>query len=320
MPRRSHPDCRAIEGEKLISANRALSSVLYPFLIAEDLIGEKVARPTRHVIDFQGHDVIEAQKFKQLFERVKREVLPDREKAAAEESARNAAALRQDPRARINKHHANFLKRWWLLSWPREDMIGKLQPLSRYIVCGCLTKRPIFDFVSPLVRPNDQCVVFAYKDDYSFGILQSGIHWAWFTARCSTFKADFRYTSNSVFDSFVWPQAPSAKNIRKIADAAAALRKLRNALRTKHALSFRELYRSLELPGDHPLKDAHAALDESVRSAYGMTKGADPLAFLLALNQEASEKEADGGTVRGPGLPEFIQDRKSYVTADCIIP
>lgn len=306
------------EGEKLISENPKFSSVLYPFLIAEDLIGEKVAKPTRYVVDFQGHDVIEAQMFKPLFERVKREVLPDREKAAAEENARNEAALRQDPRARVNKHHANFLKRWWQLSWPREDMIAQLQPLSRYIVCGRLTKRPIFEFVSPRIRPNDQCVVFAYEDDYSFGILQSGIHCAWFTARCSTFKADFRYTSNTVFDSFVWPQAPSARSIRRVADAAVALRQLRNALRAKHNLSFRELYRSLELPGEHPLKEAHAALDEAVRAAHGMTKGTDPLAFLLALNQEAAEKQADGATVAGPGLPEFVQDRKSCITTDSI--
>ena len=84
-------------------------------------------------------------------------------------------------------------------------------------------------------------------------------------------------------------------------DAAAALRKLRNSLRAKHNLSFRELYRSLELPGEHPLKEAHAALDEAVGAAYGMTKGTDPLAFLLALNQEAAEREADGAAVAGSG-------------------
>jgi len=137
-------------------------------------------------------------------------------------------------------------------------------------------------------------------------------------ARRSTFKADFRSTSNTVFDSFVWPQPPSARSIRRVTDAAAALRKLRNSLRAKHNLSFRELYRSLELPGEHPLKEAHAALDEAVGAAYGMTKGTDPLAFLLALNQEAAEQEADGATVAGPGLPEFVQDRKSCITAASI--
>jgi len=31
----------------------------------------------------------------------------------------------------------------------------------------------------------------------------------------------------------------------------------------------RALYRTLELPGRHPLKDAHAALDAAVLAAYG---------------------------------------------------
>ena len=46
----------------------------------------------------------------------------------------------------------------------------------------------------------------AFADDYSFGILQSEIHWAWFTAKCSTLTARFRYTSDTVFDTFPWPQ------------------------------------------------------------------------------------------------------------------
>ena len=49
-------------------------------------------------------------------------------------------------------------------------------------------------------------MVFPFADDYSFGILQSGIHWAWFTAKCSTLTERFRYTSDTVFDTFPWPQ------------------------------------------------------------------------------------------------------------------
>jgi hypothetical protein len=42
--------------------------------------------------------------------------------------------------------------------------------------------------------------------------------------------------------------------MKNVADAAVALRSKRNELRAKHNLSFRDLYRSLELPGDHPLR------------------------------------------------------------------
>ncbi len=52
-----------------------------------------------------------------------------------------------------------------------------------------------------------------------FGILQPGIHWEWFINRCSTLKADFRYTSDTVFDSFPWPQQPTTEAVRAVAQA-----------------------------------------------------------------------------------------------------
>jgi hypothetical protein len=206
------------------------------------------------------------------------------------------------------------------MSYPREDMIAAITTLPRFIVCGQVTKRPVFEFVSPKIRPNAACMVFAHEDDYSFGILQSAAHWIWFVNRCSTLKSDYRYTSNTVFDTFAWPQELTEKVVKRVADAAVTLRTKRNELRAKHNLSFRELYRSLELPGDHPLKDAHADLDQAVRAAYGMTKTADPLAVLLELNAQVAAAEANGDPVQGPGLPSFITNPKPYITKDCIKP
>jgi len=296
------------------------SEVLFPFLIADDLIGEKNAKPTRYVIDFGERQLLDAQQYAQLFARVQSLVLPTREKAAAEEAEKNKEALEANPKAKESKDHAMALETWWLLFRPRMEMIKAIGNLPRYIVCGRVTKRPIFEFISPRIHPNDALQVFPYDDDYSFGILQSWFHWFWFVNRCSTLTERFRYTSNTVFDSFPWPQCPEAKQIRAVADAAVALRTKRNELRSKHNLSFRELYRSLELPGSHPLKDVHIALDETVRAAYEMPDKMDPLAFLLELNSQLASAEARGSDIQGPGLPATINDRASYVTGDCIQP
>jgi hypothetical protein len=306
------------EAKLLIAKEPKYAEVVFPFLIANDMIGGKHSKPSRYVIDFQGKDVIEAQAYKDVFQRIKSLVLPERQKAANKESERNKKVLAADPNAKVNKHHANFLKTWWGLSYPREDLVTAIDSLPRYIACGRVTKRPIFDFVSDTVRPNDALQVFPYDDDYSFGILQSDTHWLWFTNRCSTLKSDYRYTSNTVFDTFPWPQKPTAKAVKAVATAAVALRAKRDELRTKHNLSFRELYRALEMPGDHPLKNAHTALDAAVRSAYGMPPSADPLEFLLELNAEVADAEATGDEVQGAGLPSFINDRSAYVSKDCI--
>ncbi len=307
------------EAETLIAANKKLRTCLHPFLITDDLIGTKDCLPSRYVIDFNPQEMLEAKSSgAQLFKRVEELVLPDRQKAAKEEKARNKEALDDNPNAKVNHHHANFLKKWWQLSYPRGELLKAIGGLDRYIVCGRVTKRPIFEFIAPEIHPNDSLTAFPLEDDYSFGILQSGIHWIWFKERCSTIKSDPRYTSNTVFDSFPWPQKPSIKAVQKIATHAVSLRKLRRDLMNKHHISLRELYRSLELPGSSTLKDAQAKLDLAVREAYGMGKVADPLAFLLDLNQAVAHNEDAGGTVVGPGLPPIVTDKSKFISSDCV--
>ena len=117
------------EAKLLIAKHPEYADVVFPFLIANDLIGKKNSKPTRYVIDFQGKDVLEAQTYKDVFQRIKTLVLPTRQKAGDKEKERNKEPLKADPNAKVNKHHANFLKKWWLMSYPREDMIKAMKPL-----------------------------------------------------------------------------------------------------------------------------------------------------------------------------------------------
>ena len=83
--------------------------------------------------------------------------------------------------------------------------------------------------------------------------------------------------------------------------------------------SLRQLYRTLEQPGDNPLRAAHTRLDSAVRAAYGMPEDADPLAFLLELNLACAEKEKAGEKITRPGLALALEDKQCFVTEDCII-
>lgn len=60
------------------------------------------------------------------------------------------------------------------------------------------------------------------------GIISSTIHWEWFNVRCSTLKGDPRYTSDTVWDSFSWPQNPKEYDVLQIAELAVAFRTIRN--------------------------------------------------------------------------------------------
>lgn len=304
------------EARAMIHSSAKNRDVLFPYLIGEELL--TVGAPTRYVIDFHPRDLLESQRYKEPFARIKKLVLPTREDAAKRERSRNSEVLAENSNAKVNHHHANFLKRWWLLSYPRGEMINQLSTVRRYIACCQVTKRPIFEFINTRIRPNAALIVFPAEDDYSFGVLQSGLHWLWFTEKCSTMKGDWRYTSNSVFDTFPWPQDPGVDEVRAVARAAVMLRKLRRNLMQQHSMNLRELYASMEQPGKHPLKDAHALLDRAVANAYGMGPRANPLVFLLDLNRRCAQKEAEGELITGPGLPSDMPS-KGLISDDAVI-
>jgi len=195
-----------------------------------------------------------------------------------------------------------------------------MRQLPRYIICSRVTKRPIFEFVHHSINPNDAIVAFLFADDYSFGILQSEMHWEWFTARCSTLKGDFRYTNETVFASFPWPQSPKIERIQKVAKASSNFSKVRRKLMDENETSLRSLYRLMELPGSNVLKEAQISLDDAVREAYGIDCKEDSLNFLFKLNSEISHRESAGEPVTSPGLPDSIDNPQSFVSDYCIRP
>ena len=303
------------EAEKMIEKNKNLKTVLKPFLTAQDLISEDKALPKRYIIDLSNQTLTQAQKYKELYKIIERKVLPTREKESYKEELRNKKANHS---IRVNKHHQNFLNKWWKLSYPRNNLIQKILKMRRYCVCGRVTQRHIFEFIHSAINPNDALVVFTFEDDYSFGILQSQMHWAWFKKRCSTLGTGYRYTSNTVYDTFPWPQNPTFSQVRKVAQKAKELRKIRTQILKQDQISYRDLYKSSELPGNHKLQQYHNALDAAVYSAYGLKEGHDQLEFLLKLNLDLHKKETQEKQITGPGLPSFIQNPSEFITDDCI--
>ena len=163
-------------------------------------------------------------------------------------------------------------------------------------------------------------MVFPLPDDYSVGILQSTMHWEWFLAKGSSQTSRPRYTSDTVFDTFTWPQAPTVSQVKKVAKAAVKLRVCRTKIMADNKWNLRELYRTLELPGDNPIKDAQQSLDAAVADAYKKPKKEDTLKFLLALGNDVSQKEAAGEPVVAPGLPPCVNDSSELITIDAVHP
>ena len=306
------------EGLKLLKKNPEYKDVLKPFLIGEELVGNKNSQPERFVIDFNLMDVMKASTYKDIFKIIEKNVLPERESRSKEQEEVNKKLLEDDPKAKTNKHHINFYKNWWKLSYAREDMLAERNNLTRYISCSRVSLRPIFEFISSNINPSDALMVFALGDDYSFGIIQSRSHWDWYKEKCSTLGNQFRYTTDSIWDTYPWPQNPTEAQIKKIAEASKVLRHTRTQAMQQHAMSLRDLYSLLEQPGNNPIKDLQTALDKAVMEAYGFDDTKDILAQLLALNLLVADKESKKEKVQPPGLPDFIKNKEDYVSDDYV--
>jgi len=286
------------------------AEIIHPYLNGVEVLTLGGAGQ-RFVLDFEQMDQLNAAACSGAFAWVQEHVLPDRQKKAE---------AGKDADGKLRPHHKAFLSRWWQLGFGRPEMLSVIKPLPRYLACAYVTKRPVFLFISRQFRPSNLIQVFGFSDDYSFGILQAHTHWLWFVTKCGKLTERFRYSAESVFDTFPWPQSPDAKSVAAVASAGREVRRIRTEALPKLKGGLRALYRTLELPGANPLKDAHAALDAAVLAAYGFRAEADLLAQLLDLNQQVAAKIAASEPVTSPGIPTGFPDPSSLISEDCIHP
>lgn len=298
------------ERNSLIQTEKA-RAVIFPYLNGDEMLGATQLTAPRFLIDFGERDLLEASKYPKTLQVVRNKVLPEwQENATSEASATG----------KCSGEHQNRFQTWWLLKRPRRELVRAIRRIDRFVVCARVTKRPVFSFLSSEFRPDSSLTCFAFADDYSFGVLQSSAHWLWFITKCSKLTERFRYTPESVFDTFPWPQAPTNKQVDAVAKAACEVRRVRDEALAKMKGGLRAVYRTLELPGKNPLKDAHAALDAAVLDAYRFSPKKDLLAQLLDLNLSVAARIDAGEPVVAPGVPPTYPDHARLVTDDAIRP
>ena len=302
--------------KSLIGKDLSSVNVIKPYITGDELLGGEP--PSRWLIDFQRRSIVSAMEFRGAFDHIKSHVLPQMERISEVPLGSSAPSL-DDFSARIkDKHLVSRLETWWQLRRCVPETVRSIEAIPRYIGCSRVMKRNIFVFISNAVRPAETVTVFTLPDDYSHGILQASAHWTWLVTKCGKLKSDYRYGVESIFETFPWPQSPTVSQVDAVAEAVREVRRVRDDALTKIKGGLRAVYRTLELPGKNPLKDAHAALDAAVLAAYGFSPKADLLAQLLTLNLDVSRREQAGEPVTAPGIPPGYPDPTRLVTDDCI--
>ncbi|MBX8612582.1 N-6 DNA methylase [Pseudomonas cichorii] len=270
--------------------------LLHPYVIGADLLSGRSVY--RYIIDFEESDITEAAKAKSLFKHLEVNVLPD--------------MLNKDE----DSERSTSVDYWWRHWRARKELISSIATIPRYLACSRVTKRPLFFFVESQLRPGDALQVFALADDYSFGILQSSAHAEWFVAKCSNLTERLRYTAESVFETFPWPQTPSNKDVEAVAAAGRALREVQFKAVSGVTGGLRKLYKTLDLPGKNPLKATQDLLDAAVLKAYGFNKSDNILSKIYDLNLSVANSIGLNKKVTGPGIPESYPNPKSLLSID----
>ncbi|ACB00292.1 MULTISPECIES: DNA methyltransferase [Cyanophyceae] len=264
--------------ENWIQKNTKNNQVLKLFVSASDLASNKNGEPSRWIIDFNDFSLEDASTYKEPFDHVNFFVKPQRE----------------------NNRDQKTREYWWLFPRARPAMRQAIELLALYFAVPRHSKWFIFIPCKLDWLPADSTTVVASDDFYVLGILTSDVHRQWVKAQSSTLKGDTRYTHNTCFETFPFPQTAIAKLTQQIRQGMIDLHEYRTAQMEAKQWGITKLYNAFFDEPASQLHKLHKKLDALVLKAYGFKKDDDILEKLLDLNLALAEKEKNGENIVGP--------------------
>jgi hypothetical protein len=182
-------------------------------------------------------------------------------------------------------------------------MRAAIQQLDSYFAVPRVSKWAIFIPFQKNWLPGDLNVVLASEDFYILALVTSSVHRCWMQVQKSTLKADIRYSHDSIFGTFPFPQVVASGLVQQIRQAMTTLNDYRNEVMLAKNCGITDLYNAYFHEPASQLAKLHRALDALVLKAYGWKASEDIPSNLLDLNQELAEREAVGEKVVGPWAP-----------------
>ena len=264
-----------------INSSSENRDVLKLYADATNLARMPSGAPSRWIIDFNDLSIEQASSYVKPFAWIKENVKPERDK---------------------NRRKATR-EYWWQYGEKRPGMRRQLEGLSQYFIIPAHSKWYIF-LPAPLRwLPSNSTKVVTVDDFYILGLLTSNVHRQWTQAQSSTLKGDTRYTHNTCFETFPFPQDPLPLAVKQIRSTMTQLHAYRSEQMENKQWGITKLYNAFFDEPSSQLYKLHKHLDQLVMNAYGFNEHDDILENLLALNLELAEKEKNGESVVGPWDP-----------------
>lgn len=230
----------------LADTSAPYADVVRRYLVGDDIAKNPAVQPRRWIIDFGLRPLEEAMRYPRALAIVRERVKPERDS---------------------NKRRT-YRERWWLFGEPIPGMRSALAPLRRYAATNMQGKRLLPVWCEPSWCPSNLTAVFAFDDDYRFGIVASSIHEVWARFQSSTLEDRLRYTSTTAFATFPFPPDPAGA-AAAVAKASTDLVEVRAACTATLDKGLTAVYNAMDEGAFTNLAAAHRNLDLAVCDAYG---------------------------------------------------
>ncbi len=253
-----------LQVKEWIKVDSKNQEVLKMFSDASDLTKNPHGNPERWIIDFNDMSLENASNYKLPFAHLKTTVKPERDKNRREITKQN----------------------WWQYGEKRPALRRAISFLSCYFSVPRHSKWFIFLPCQINWLPADSTTVVTSDDFYVLGILTSKIHRIWVKAQSSTLEDRTRYTHNTCFETFPFPQNKTSPLVAKIRATMQELHQYRTEQMESKQWGITKLYNEYFHEPASQLYKLHAKLDKLVMQIYGFSDSDDLLEKLLQLNQE----------------------------------
>jgi len=229
------------------------SAVVKPFLGGEEVYNDPRHNPFRHVVDFTGLTLAEAEvRHPHCLDLVRQTVKPYRDTVTRE-------------RTRL---------RWWLFEEARPGLYAAIAGRAHVLVTNCAaTPHWAVTLVDVPGRVfSNTLAVFALSSHAAFAVLQSRVHEVWARFFASTLEDRLRYTPSDCFETF--PLPPGFDDDPALEAAGRAYHDARAALMIARGEGMTPTYNRFHCRADDAadiaaLRMRHDAIDRAVLAAYG---------------------------------------------------
>ena len=257
------------------------NEVVKPYSMGANLAKNVFGKPDRWIIDFADRSLEEIEKYTEPFNKVFKEVRPER----------------LDPE---KTSEPILIQKWWRYKRTNENLRKRLKEINYYFALPRVSKWSMFIDCPVSWLPGDKNVVVASEDFYILGILSSSIHKKWVNSQQSTLGKTPAYTHTTCFETFPFPQIVDKEVVESIREITSELNQYRKNLMIDKGQGITDIYNNYFDEPTSILRKLHNRLDNLVLIAYGFSNKDDILQKLLELNLDLSKKEKNNEKVIGP--------------------